>query len=75
MTPEEKINKERWYVLRKIREESLRTKIDELIKYWVDFSFTGGDNPSGKDEVATLEKLEEFGVIKILNPDGTGEYE
>jgi hypothetical protein len=29
----------------------------------------------GKDEVATLEKLEELGVIKILNPGGTSEYE
>jgi len=75
MTPEEKINKERWYVLGKIKERSLRIKADEPIKYWVNFSFADGDNPSGKDEAATLEKLEELGVIKILNPGGTGEYE
>lgn len=75
MTLEEEINQERWYVLQKIRKEDLRTKTGEPIKYWVNFNFVGGYGPTGKDEKKTLEKLEELGVIKILNPGGTGEYE
>jgi hypothetical protein len=77
MKPEEKINKERWYVLRKIKEEFLRTKSGEPIKYWVyfDFIFVGGERPAPKDEVKTLEKLEELKAIEILNQGGTGEYE
>jgi len=77
MTPEEIINKERWYVLQKIRKESLRTKEGLPINYWVytDVVICSGDVPSPGNEIKTLEKLEELGVIKILNPGGTGEYE
>ena len=75
MTPEEKIEQERWYVLKKIKEESLRTKVGSPIKYWVRFGFHGGERPTTANEIKTLEKLEEMGVIKILNPGGTGEYE
>jgi hypothetical protein len=75
MTPEEEINKERWYVLKKIEKERLRSKENKPIQYWVYFSVVGGDGPTAKNEVKTLEKLEELGAIKILNPGGTGEYE
>jgi len=77
MTPEEIIDKERWYVLRKIREEFLRTKAGSNIDYCVcpDIILVGSDAPSPGDEITTLEKLEELGAIKILNPGGTGEYE
>ena len=75
MTPEEKINQERWCALQKIKKEYLRTKTGEPIEYWVNFNFVGGRGPTGKDEVKTLEKLEELRAIKILNPGGTGEYE
>jgi len=76
MTPEEIIKKERWYVLQKIKEESLRTKAESAINYLVNYDiiFVGGDAPSSDDEIKTLEKLEELGAIKILNPGGTGDY-
>jgi len=77
MNPEEKINKEFWYVLKKIKTESLRTKSDQPIDYWVYPSFVDltGEIPSAKNQIKILEKLEESGAIKILNPGGTGEYE
>lgn len=67
MTPEEKFNKDVWYVLRQIKEKSLYTKEGNPISYWVDFSFIDctGNSPSAKEEAAILEKLEEWGAIKI----------
>ena len=75
MSPEEKVNRERWYVLQKLKTEYHRTKSDKPIEYWVHFDFVVGGVPTPKDEVSTLEKLEELGAIAILNPGGTGEYE
>lgn len=77
MTPEEKVNKELWYVIRKIKTNFLRTKSGSPVDYWVYFNIADltGDSPSTGDEIKILEKLEELGVIKILNPGGTGEYE
>lgn len=77
MTPEEKFNKDVWYVLRQIKERSLYTKKDNPILYWVDFGFfdATGSSPSTADEAAILEKLEEWGAIKIQNRGGTWEYE
>lgn len=77
MTPEEKINKELWCVLNKIKTNFLRTKSGSPVDYWVYFDTIDltGDSPSTGDEIKILEKLEELGAIKILNPSGTGEYE
>jgi hypothetical protein len=67
MTPEEKFNKDVWYVLRQIKERSLYTKKGNPISYWVDFDFfdATGSSPSAADEAAILEKLEEWDAIKI----------
>lgn len=73
--PEEKINEERLYVLRKIREHSLRTKHGLPVEYPVYHGVIGGSGPTNENEVKTLEKLEELGAIKILarnsKPDQT----
>ncbi len=63
--PEEKINQERWYVLREIREKFLRTKKGSPIHYTIHHNFVGGDGPTSENEAHTLGKLEELGVIKI----------
>ena len=67
VNPEEKINKERQYVLRKIRENFLRTKKGFPIVYAVYHNVIGGSGPIAENEARTLEKFEELGVIKILN--------
>jgi len=74
MTPKEKVDKEYWELLKKIKEEFLRTKIGESVRYWVYPGFVGGGY-SATNEIKILEKLEELKTIKILNPGGTGEYE
>ena len=73
----EKINKEFWYVLKKIKMEFLRTKSGQPIDYWINPGFVDltGEIPSAKNQIKILEKLEESEAIKILNPGGTGEYE
>ena len=73
MNSEEKVKKEIWYVLKRLKEESLRTTKSELIEYWVHFDFLGGEGPAAKDEEKILYKLEEFGAIKIN--DSSWEYE
>jgi len=67
MTPENKFNKNVLYVLNKIKERSLYTKTGALLEYWVLFDFLdgSGETPLPKDEIAILEKLEEWGAIKI----------
>ena len=65
--PEEKINQERRYVLRRIREAFLRTKKASPVHYTVHHNFIGGDGPTADNEVRTLEKLEELGAIKIID--------
>jgi len=67
INPEEKVNKELWYVLQRLKEEYLRTKVGHPLEYWVDFSFVGGEGPSARNEEKALEKLEESGVIEIVN--------
>ena len=67
VNPEEKINKERQYVLRKIRENFLRTKKGSPLVYPVYHGVIGGSGPTAENEVRTLEKFEELEVIKILN--------
>ncbi|TRZ64493.1 MAG: hypothetical protein D4Q79_01415 [Spirochaetia bacterium] len=75
VTPEEKIEKEYWHVLRKIKEAALRTKTNRPIEYWVNTNFIGGSGPTSGNEIKILEKLEELGALKVLNPGGIGEYE
>jgi len=77
MTPEEKVDSEFWYVLKEIKTNLLRTKSSSPIDYWVypDVIDATGNSPSTGDEIKILEKLEELGAIKILNPGGIGEYE
>ncbi len=69
MTPEEKFNKDVFYVLKQIKERSLYTKNGDDILYSVDFSFFDltGSSPSAKDEASILGKLEEWGAIKIYS--------
>jgi len=69
MTPEEKFNRNVWYVLRQMKERSLYTKKGNPIAYWVHFDFLDatGETPLAADEAAILEKLEEWGAIKIKN--------
>ncbi len=75
MNPEEKIDRELWYVLKQVKEEALRTRSGNPVEYWVNFDIIGGNIPIPENEVKALEKLEEFGVIEILNPGGTWDYE
>lgn len=75
-TPEEKFNKDVWYVLKQIKERALYTKKGAPIEYWINFSFfdATGSSPSAADEAAILEKLEEWDAIKIHNRGGTWDY-
>lgn len=63
----EKINKDLWYVIQRLKEESLRVKAGKVIEYWVNFDFIGGDGPIPKNEEKALEKIEELGGIKIIS--------
>ena len=70
MTPENKIDSETWYVLQKIKEEYLRTKTSEPIKYEVKFyGYQEPSAPKSENEVKTLEKLEDVGAIKIIKKE------
>ncbi|MFH1196609.1 MAG: hypothetical protein V1720_12980 [bacterium] len=74
LSQEEKINNDNWYVVKKIRKMSLRTRVNDPIPYWVySGMITGGIEPA--DEVQALRNLEKLGVIKILNPGGAMEHE
>ncbi|OGZ08922.1 MAG: hypothetical protein A3D67_01510 [Candidatus Lloydbacteria bacterium RIFCSPHIGHO2_02_FULL_51_22] len=75
MEPEEKFIKEVWYVLRQIKERSLYTPTGTPIEYWIDFNTMVAGVPLAKDEAAILEKLEEWGAIRIQNKGGYWEYE
>lgn len=78
MTPEEKFNRDVWYVLRRIKERSLYTKKGNLIEYWVHFNSIDatGKTPSADDEELILGKLEEWGAIRIdHNRSGWNMYE
>lgn|GEM_PF-1840153 len=61
----------------KIYDLSLLTKKNDPIRYWVEYNPMVIDSNYQKPEVeiGILEKLEEMGLIKIINPGGTGEYE
>ena len=67
INPEEKINRELWYVLQQLKEEYLRTKSGQTLEHWVNFNFIGGEGPSAKNEEKALEKLEELGAVNIIS--------
>jgi len=66
INPEEKFNKELWYVLKRLKEEFLRTKTGHPLEYWIYFDVIGGE-PTARNEEKAIEKLEEFGVIQIIS--------
>lgn len=74
MTPEEKFNRDAWYVLRRIKEKSLYTRRGDPIEYWVDFDSIVAGSPLAADEEAILKKLEEWGAITIDHRRSGWEY-
>lgn len=74
MSPEEKVKKEHWYVLQRLKEESYRVVSGDPLQYWVTFGFWGSGVPSSENEIKALEKLEEMGAIRIINPGGSWDY-
>ncbi len=65
MNLENKVKKEQWEVLQKLKEESYRTVSGDPIQHWVNFDFFGpGLSPA--NEAKALEKLEELGAIRIV---------
>lgn len=69
MSPQEKFNRDIWYVLQQLKQKSFYIKTGGTISYAVNYGFfdlTGG-SPSAEEESLILEKLEELGVIKIRN--------
>jgi len=75
MTPEEKFNRDVWDVLRQIKEISLYIKKEQPIPYLVMFSYIDapGETPYPNEELAVLEKLQEWGALKITNPEEISE--
>lgn len=69
MTPEEKFHKDVLYVLEQIKEKFLYTQKGKPIEYWV--KYVGYRNPvlSSEKEAAIIEKLPEYGIIKIRSKD------
>jgi len=73
----QKHNRRLLTIMDQIYDLSLLTKKNESIRYWVEYNPMVIDSNYQKPEVeiGILEKLEEMGLIKIINPGGTGEYE
>ena len=76
MNIEDKVKKEYWYVLQRIKERSLKTKKGSYIEYDVNYgvALVGIGYPSPKSEEEILEKLEEMGVIKIIKKEVKYDY-
>ena len=74
MNLENKVKKEQWEVLQKLKEESYRVVSDNPIEHWVTVGFFGAGVLTADNEIKALEKLEELGAIRILNPGGTMDY-
>ncbi len=70
-------NKHLLWVLEKIYKESLITRKDSPIEYWINFDNLNknDESPNPREEAKLLEKCEEMGLIQILNRGGTWEYE
>src|SRR3989338_3990793 len=67
MTPEEKIKKEINFVVKKIKEEELRTKTNKPVAYRIKYhGYKDPNAPLPDNEERILEKLEDFGITKIL---------
>lgn len=75
MNLENKVKKEQWEVLQKLKEESYRVLSGDPIQHWVTFGFFGAGVLTADNEIKALEKLEELGAIRIINPRGHWEYE
>jgi len=73
LTPEEKFNKDIWYVLQKIKERALYSKqSSSIVSYRViDANFIGGEI-FYDNEIETLEKIQEMEAVKNLKE--TEEY-
>ena len=75
MDAEEKVKKEFWFVLKKIKEISLKTPASEYIKYWThSVILPPAGVPSQSDEGSILRKLQEMGILKLKKPHGVPDY-
>jgi len=73
MEPGNITNQERWHVLQKVKTEFYRTKSGDPVEYRVYLNVIVGGGPTAENEIKTLKKLEELGIIKILNAKGNSE--
>lgn len=75
MTTDEKFESYVWLVLQKIKERSMYRIKGKPVEYWIQGDLLNDSPIPYLDEKAILEKIEEMGAVRILNPGGTGEYE
>src|SRR3989344_7715126 len=68
LSVEEKFNDDLWYILQKIRKQSLYSTARENITYGIAQGFFG--TPYNDDEEAMMKKLHEWGVITLEETDG-----
>jgi len=69
MTPEEEFNKDVWYVLQKIKSQSLRRLKGEAIEYKINLRSTGiSQKPEPMEEGKIVKKLIEWKVVKEIKP-------
>lgn len=66
MTPEEKFNREMWWVLQEIAEEKLATTEGKPVEFKV-VEFLASGIPSRDRQINIIHKLQEWKAIKILN--------
>jgi len=71
MTPEEKFNREIWYVLRRIKEKAFYVLSESPIEYKIKYDqFKGSELiPSPENEEQIIRKLEELKAIKIIKEE------
>lgn len=67
MTPEKKFNQDVWYVLQEIKKKSLYGADNKSVSYEINFYVIASGCPSGKEEIAILEKLQQWQAIKITD--------
>jgi len=75
MTPEEKFNQEVWFVLNKIKKHSFYSGKDGVVKYWIKSppNLKVEGMPFPVEEMAVVNKLQDWGAIKIISPDDIAE--
>lgn len=66
MTPEEKFNREMWWVLQEIAEEKLATTEGKPVEFEVVKLIASGI-PSRDRQINIIHKLQEWEAVKILN--------